>query len=41
MTLTLMENTSLVFIYDDVDVYSTRVALIGTFYVLVKGFSCL
>ena len=36
---TLMESTSLVFAYGDVDVYGTRVAPIGTFDVLGKGFS--
>ena len=38
-TPTLMESTSLVFAYGDVDVYGTRVAPIGTFDVLGKGFS--
>ena len=38
-TPTLMESTSLVFAYGDVDVFGTRVAPIGTFDVLGKGFS--
>ena len=35
----LMESTSLVFAYGDVDVFGTRVAPIGSFDVLGKGFS--